>query len=164
MANDPASATREPFMSCLDCGYTLDFLPCNRCPECGRTFDPQIPTTFRRAVRRPSALEITIAYLLPFIIGFVFWVFIGSAKWHRSGNWPPVGARVYGALIQAAGPVAWSPIGPNPFVTTGIVLMLWVAWLLVVMNTRLRRLSTVLHFWFAMLWCFCGCMRLSLSV
>ncbi len=32
---------------CLDCGYILDHLPEPRCPECGRTFDPEDPRTFR---------------------------------------------------------------------------------------------------------------------
>lgn len=165
MASDSMPPKREPCMSCLECGYTLDFLSRNRCPECGRGFDPDDPTTFRRPVHRPSAIIITVAYLLPFILGFVFWTFIGAGKWHRTGNWPPLGARVYGALIQSAGPVAWSKnIGPNPFVTTAVVLMLWVAWLFIVMNTRLRRIPPALHFLFAMLWCFCGCVRLSLSV
>lgn len=28
-------------MCCLECGYALDRLPSNRCPECGREFDPR---------------------------------------------------------------------------------------------------------------------------
>jgi hypothetical protein len=30
---------------CLDCGYILEGLPENRCPECGRAFDPDDPRT-----------------------------------------------------------------------------------------------------------------------
>ena len=33
-------------MSCLDCGYDLRGLPENRCPECGRAFDPSNSATF----------------------------------------------------------------------------------------------------------------------
>jgi len=35
-----------PHKRCLDCGYILDGLPENRCPECRRSFDPQDPTTY----------------------------------------------------------------------------------------------------------------------
>jgi hypothetical protein len=33
-------------MYCLSCGYDLRGLPENRCPECGRAFDPNKPTTY----------------------------------------------------------------------------------------------------------------------
>ena len=33
-------------MRCLDCHYSLENLTENRCPECGRPFDPTDPTTF----------------------------------------------------------------------------------------------------------------------
>jgi len=33
-------------MRCLGCGYDLRGLPENRCPECGRAFDPDDSTTF----------------------------------------------------------------------------------------------------------------------
>jgi hypothetical protein len=33
---------------CLDCFYNLRGLPAARCPECGRTFDPERPTTYSR--------------------------------------------------------------------------------------------------------------------
>ena len=35
---------------CRGCGYTLDGLPEHRCPECGRTFDPRDPATFKEQV------------------------------------------------------------------------------------------------------------------
>jgi hypothetical protein len=43
----PDSAT------CLGCGYSLRGLPEAVCPECGRGFDPEDPTTFRRVPARP---------------------------------------------------------------------------------------------------------------
>ena len=33
-------------MRCLSCHYELKNLPQNRCPECGRAFDPTNPVTF----------------------------------------------------------------------------------------------------------------------
>jgi hypothetical protein len=33
-------------MRCFGCGYDLHGLPENRCPECGRAFDPSNSTTF----------------------------------------------------------------------------------------------------------------------
>jgi hypothetical protein len=36
----------ERHKRCLGCGYILDGLPENRCPECGRPFDPNKPTTY----------------------------------------------------------------------------------------------------------------------
>jgi hypothetical protein len=38
--------TSAETMRCLDCGYDLRGLPENRCPECGRAFDPHDSTTF----------------------------------------------------------------------------------------------------------------------
>lgn len=35
-----------PPMKCLGCGYILENLPENRCPECGKTFSPDNPFTF----------------------------------------------------------------------------------------------------------------------
>jgi hypothetical protein len=40
---------------CLDCGYILDGLPENRCPECGKPFDPNDARTFDDGTQLPSA-------------------------------------------------------------------------------------------------------------
>lgn len=40
----PGSATQRP--TCLTCRYPLTDLKENRCPECGRAFDPNNPSTF----------------------------------------------------------------------------------------------------------------------
>jgi hypothetical protein len=39
---------------CLGCGYDLHGLPENRCPECGRGFDPAHPSTFASGQREPG--------------------------------------------------------------------------------------------------------------
>ena len=42
----------SPNMFCRHCGYALIGLPSNRCPECGRNFDPANPKSFRAHPRR----------------------------------------------------------------------------------------------------------------
>lgn len=58
---------------CLQCGYSLRGLPEAVCPECGETFDPADPTTFKemtlspwwyRAARPPKAGARTVMILL----------------------------------------------------------------------------------------------------
>ena len=46
-------------MHCIDCDYALKKLESNRCPECGRPFDPQNPSTYR-----PVSSEHRKAYLV----------------------------------------------------------------------------------------------------
>ena len=49
-------------MRCLSCHYNLKNLPEHRCPECGRGFDPDDPSTFKtRPLRGPfHARRVTI--------------------------------------------------------------------------------------------------------
>ena len=42
-------------MYCSQCGYLLQGLSVDRCPECGRTFDPRDPSSFE-----PSALRVKL--------------------------------------------------------------------------------------------------------
>jgi hypothetical protein len=42
---------------CLGCGYALRALPENRCPECGRGFNPADPTSFDVGIRLPRWLR-----------------------------------------------------------------------------------------------------------
>ena len=37
---------RVPLTFCLGCGYVLSYIERNRCPECGRAFDPGDPLTY----------------------------------------------------------------------------------------------------------------------
>ncbi len=50
----------KPSMFCHRCGYVLDGLNTNRCPECGRPFDPR----FERTYRRPGALSRSLRSLI----------------------------------------------------------------------------------------------------
>ena len=51
--------SRERHKRCLGCGYILDGLPENRCPECGRPFDPGDPSTYLTS--RPSGRGYLVA-------------------------------------------------------------------------------------------------------
>lgn len=42
----PAADQAAAVKTCLGCGYRLDHLTTNACPECGRAFDPVDPRTF----------------------------------------------------------------------------------------------------------------------
>jgi len=48
-----------PARYCLGCSYVLDGLPENRCPECGRPFEPDDPTTFSMS---PRGARISLLY------------------------------------------------------------------------------------------------------
>src|SRR5687767_2422434 len=68
---------------CLDCGYLLRGLPSTRCPECGRTFDPDdalsysaypwIPRIWQRLMR-PIGDWVKCAV----IVAFAMTVYAGS--------------------------------------------------------------------------------------
>ncbi len=73
-------------MFCLGCGYALDGLAQNRCPECGRPFYPDSPNTYR-ATPHPrilpthrTALALLLA-MLPILIsiagGYILSVHLG---------------------------------------------------------------------------------------
>jgi hypothetical protein len=98
------------------------------------------------------------------LLSFAFWTLIGAEKWRRSGSWPPISARVLGALFQSLGPIAWTALPTNLVVSMIAVAVVWTVWLIVVLHTPLRRLSPALHFAFAMLWNFTGCLRVGLWV
>jgi hypothetical protein len=51
----PVSTDIAPTRFCLDCRYVLNALPEDRCPECGRPFDPQVPSTYATSPRRFDA-------------------------------------------------------------------------------------------------------------
>ncbi len=71
---------------CLDCGYPLKRLRENRCPECGRQFSPQDPTTFAvgRRMTRGWMIATWFVWLYPVLwlvyahlVWIVAWAFIG---------------------------------------------------------------------------------------
>jgi Kef-type K+ transport system membrane component KefB len=48
-------------MFCRQCLYVLDGLPANRCPECGREFDPSHPETYLLQPKIPVPWECNVA-------------------------------------------------------------------------------------------------------
>ena len=70
-------------MHCIHCDYLLKNLTVNRCPECGRVFDPTNPETYRpfdselRSKRIKS--EIKTAIFIAVIISPLYLSFAGFA-------------------------------------------------------------------------------------
>lgn len=50
-------------MRCLSCRYDLRELAEDRCPECGRLFDPEDPETFYTPPNRTSAIRLLLLIL-----------------------------------------------------------------------------------------------------
>jgi len=73
-------------MFCRHCGYNLHGLPANRCPECGHSFDPQDPKTYRHhpasVTRRRWAKRISAALLTLLILATAAGVSLWY-PWHR---------------------------------------------------------------------------------
>ena len=63
--------TDESIKRCLDCGYMLFGLPKNRCPECGRSFNPDDPATFLTD-RDASPVSRTAGIICDFLLYFIF--------------------------------------------------------------------------------------------
>ena len=92
---------------CRTCGYCLYGLTVNRCPECGKEFDPADPRTFRTRPRRlwpwrVAKWGIAVVLLLALLYGgFLTWLYIG---WREEA-----GARAL-------------PTGPHDMVQTRSIL------------------------------------------
>ncbi len=85
-------------MFCLRCGYALDGLRDNKCPECGRSFYPQFPRTYRttphpRILPRRRTLLALLFGALPILIfaagGYVLCVRLGF-RYFPNSNIAPV--------------------------------------------------------------------------
>lgn len=64
---------------CQNCGYVLDGLPENRCPECGRAFDPASDRTFRVARPLPRWIGRLVKWFLAAVIVLALITFARSA-------------------------------------------------------------------------------------
>lgn len=75
---------------CLDCGYCLDHLESNACPECGRAFDASDSSTYNTHVKTLwPRWEIALAFLLCLTLYYFSWHWdidrLFAAR--RSGAW-----------------------------------------------------------------------------
>lgn len=77
-------------MRCLKCGYELRRLPEPICPECGRAFDPNDPSTFASPARRRrrSTASHVIAFLVPVSLFWIGMITLNLAV--QFGHWDAV--------------------------------------------------------------------------
>ena len=68
-------------MFCRGCGYALIGLPSNRCPECGREFDPANPRTFLARPRRVVLRRIIKIVLVLFCLSLPLDGYVGYLAW-----------------------------------------------------------------------------------
>ena len=156
-----------PTKYCLGCSYALDGLPENRCPECGRPFDPDESRTFSPRPRaKKKATIVVLMYLLPLLVSLTWWASLASnLAW--VGGTPALQWRLLIGLWQACGPLAWVMLETGATHSAAILAIFsvsWALWLTVVCNTRLRQLPYPLHLAFGFLWCFAGCPPAGLAV
>lgn len=103
--NAPHMQCPAPAMKCLACDYDLRSLTADRCPECGRAFDPADAATFRVGEQRTVAED---ARRLAFISGALPLITVGALNiaWIAArlelGRWPEPhvdrASRIGGAL------------------------------------------------------------------
>ena len=72
-------------MFCRHCGYALIGLPSNRCPECGKDFDPANPKTFRTHPPRVVLRRIIKIVVVLFCLSLPADAYFGQLAWqcHR---------------------------------------------------------------------------------
>ena len=70
--SDRPSADISP-RTCLGCGYILDGLPENRCPECGQPFSPDNPDTFSGGgLKQRAAPDWTVRLAMAWLLVIAF--------------------------------------------------------------------------------------------
>ena len=89
-------------MRCLGCQYDLKKLAENRCPECGRAFDPNDASSFESGNREFPFPTVVFCLLLIFVfVGFMLLALIPI-----EGDWPLI-AQVFRSAIYAIAPCSF---------------------------------------------------------
>lgn len=98
----------EPERTCERCGYVLDYLTTNRCPECGFAFDPTKPPPRRDAetVRTQRLMPGAVYGVCLIAIGLVFGVFAVVSERAQSGMFIRPTFVLFAALGTALGYLA----------------------------------------------------------
>lgn len=86
---------------CRACGYCLFGLPENRCPECGRGFDPGDPKTFLRRPRRLWLRRLLVWGGIPLLL--LCLAYGGLMGWLYAGWLQEAGARALVLAVQSSG-------------------------------------------------------------
>lgn len=68
--------------SCIGCGYALDGLTVNRCPECGREFDPKESWTY-------AAAGLPVHWQSPIVVAILIVIFLYLPSIGGSHRRPP---------------------------------------------------------------------------
>ena len=88
---------------CLDCGYIIDHLPENRCPECGRRFDLTDSGSYSVHIAASGIWNSGRTYLLLSIAGgLLSWRALHEVPWVLL-----VGLLIQGFVLSAGSIVLW---------------------------------------------------------
>jgi len=91
----------HPTRYCLKCGYTLNYLTTNACPECGRAIDPADPATYRTTDFMRWYWAALFCGAAPLVVGvsiFLTWVVFGWNQLMAAGMFTILGGT---ALVIA---------------------------------------------------------------
>jgi hypothetical protein len=132
---------------CSRCSYPLDYLPENRCPECGQAFDPEDPESFRTVPvnARSRTAWILSAYTGALSLNFSFWIVISM----KHGAGLLAGVELF--LWSICGPFAWllkpkQSAFPNTPISSIIGVAMWGIWLFCVCKVdRLKNAPLTVH-------------------
>ena len=107
-------------MRCSGCDYALDHLPSKRCPECGREFDPQDPTSFndplaprKRVVSSWWFLGAALVWtqVVPAIVRLIDWPGVRT-PWTNTTTYRHIGALIAISALCAYALGVTKPRGP----------------------------------------------------
>lgn len=111
-----------PSKFCLDCSYILDGLSVNRCPECGKAFDPADPVSYSSRSRWDQHKHAILRALLLFCVLFLFELPCYWIAWHAVGA---VHAALVLLLILVSNALALATlVALRPRLTRGVLLFI----------------------------------------